>query len=266
MTGIALLSPQSLGRIGLYLVALAAGSWGVEAVAARVQTGADIEAVATRILQDKAYTRERLVELRATDDHGHSCAAPRFELAVIQLRLFEQAFSSGDQQAAAVERRALDDSIAALMRCDPNESFFPLVSAALALGDSDEPLFIAELRRSYRNGPFENWVSLRRSPIALAHLDRLPPDLADQAVAEFTNLVNSGLNEDAETVFVGLPAETRGRLMAGLAERARPARHRSFINTLLAEQKKPRKSRGARRVLETFSLPAGTSLGPPAPH
>ena len=47
------------------------------------------------------------------------------------------------------------------------------------------------LRMSYITGPNEAWIALWRSHLLFALFDGLPPDLADHAVSDFINLVNT---------------------------------------------------------------------------
>ena len=56
---------------------------------------------------------------------------------------------------------------------------------------------IQYLRLSYQLGPNEGWIAGRRSRLALATFERLPPDLAETATCEFARLVDGwlGLSE-----------------------------------------------------------------------
>ncbi|GGE48815.1 hypothetical protein GCM10007276_27470 [Agaricicola taiwanensis] len=242
-------------RLAIVAVAMVTGLWGLSAVMGRAKAGADVEVVARRILQERPYPVDRLSRLRAATDGTH--CEYRFARTVIQLRLFEEALT---HPTADDERRQLEADMSALAQCNPNEGFFPLVGAALALGNGDTAGFGSGLMTSYRNAPRENWIALRRSPLALERFDDLSPDLQRHAVEEFSNFVNSGMNDEAADIFTGLDAETRGHLIASLGTHTGAERRVSFFNTLLADRDKPRKSSVSRKLIENFSLPSGTSL------
>jgi len=74
------------------------------------------------------------------------------------------------------------------------------------------------LRLSYRLGPNEGWISLRRNRLALALYEQLPPDLAGRSLVEFAGLVRSRFYEEAVDIFVSAGAPPRDKLISRLAE------------------------------------------------
>jgi uncharacterized protein YjiS (DUF1127 family) len=252
---------QVFGRLVMLSLAGAAALWGLEAISQRAEAGVDTRVVATRILQDKSYTTDRLLQIRGRMGRGDQCADPTFARAVVQLRIFEQSLIPDSGLLPEVEREDLEHRIEKVTVCEPNDGFFPLVSAALALSDGRQDRFLSELRHSYRNGPYENWIALRRSPLALTRFSDLPEDLQKKARAEFTNLINSGLHREAAAIFDVVPLDAQAAVLDAIQAGATPRLRSAFLTRLIEGRSRPRsrfkKSRG---LIENFSLPSGTSL------
>ena len=72
------------------------------------------------------------------------------------------------------------------------------------------------LRMSYRLGPNEAWIALKRNRIAFARFRRLPPDLAEDAIDEFTRLVKANFIDQAVDIFTGPAWPERDLLLSRL--------------------------------------------------
>jgi hypothetical protein len=59
------------------------------------------------------------------------------------------------------------------------------------------------LRMSYSTGSNEGWIAIRRSPLALSMLGKLPDGLEAEALDEFVGLLRSRYYADAANVFAG---------------------------------------------------------------
>jgi hypothetical protein len=59
------------------------------------------------------------------------------------------------------------------------------------------------LRMSYSTGPNEGWIAVRRSPLALGLLGKLPDELESLALSEFVGLLRSGYYTDAANILAG---------------------------------------------------------------
>jgi hypothetical protein len=59
------------------------------------------------------------------------------------------------------------------------------------------------LRMSYSTGSNEGWIAIRRSPLALSMLGKLPDELESEALGEFVGLLRSGYYADAANVLAG---------------------------------------------------------------
>jgi hypothetical protein len=137
------------------------------------------------------------------------------DIATIRLRLWETRQRAGDASDLADLKRALSTALAE----DPNDSFLWLIEYGIqdiAARASDSGLKF--LRMSYLTGPNEAWIAVRRNPLALAAFSSLPDDLAKQAVSEFSDLVQSGLYQDASNILAGPGWAVRDKLLGRLAQ------------------------------------------------
>ncbi|GKQ49989.1 hypothetical protein [Bradyrhizobium sp. Ce-3] len=153
-------------------------------------------------------------------------------VAVIRLRLAENALASGDR----VDDRMgeLDTAVRKSLGCAPADPYLWLVlfwlrNTRQGLSDANFDL----LRMSYRLGPNEGWIVVKRSAMALAMLDALPPDLSDAVVAEFGRLVKTELYTEAIDLLKGPGWAHRDRLLAGLA--SVPQRNVDILTRTMAD-------------------------------
>ncbi len=172
--------------------------------------------------------------------------------AVIRLRLAENALASGDQVDARMGE--LDAAVRKSLGCAPADPYlwvvlFWLRNTRQGLSDANFDL----LRMSYRLGPNEGWIVVKRSAMALAMLDALPPDLSDAVVAEFARLVKTELYTEAIDLLKGPGWAHRDRLLAGLA--AVPQRNVDILTKTMADigYDLDRRSPAERRNLERKS-------------
>jgi hypothetical protein len=138
--------------------------------------------------------------------------------AVIRLRMVELAESKGDRTRADENLKALDDAIRASLACSPADPFLWLV-----LHRVEDPKngfksdYFDYLRLSYQLGPNEGWLILKRSPFVFSNFEKLPPDLAKDAVREFTRLVADGRYAEAAEIFGGPAWHARDAILPWLA-------------------------------------------------
>jgi hypothetical protein len=69
------------------------------------------------------------------------------------------------------------------------------------------------LRMSYRLGPNEGWIALKRSWAALSVYPQLPPDIAGAAIDEFAGLLSTGLYSQAAAILEGPGWKTHDQLL-----------------------------------------------------
>jgi len=122
--------------------------------------------------------------------------------AVIRLLLFEDETNATNRQPSASDFADLQTVMSTTLSQSPTDSFVWLMDFWLKRRRVDSADFDL-LRMSYRSGPNEAWVALRRNPLALGVFQSLPSDIAEQALSEFAGLVHSGFYADASNILTG---------------------------------------------------------------
>jgi hypothetical protein len=139
--------------------------------------------------------------------------------AIIRLRLAEDAMASGERDALDARLVALQDTVRRSLACTPGDSFLWMILTWLdGTREGFQPAQLTYLRLSYQFGPNEGWVAARRNRLALAMFARLPTDLADDAVKEFSRMVDSWIYWDSIAIFTGPGWPFRERLLASLKD------------------------------------------------
>ena len=154
--------------------------------------------------------------------------------AVIRLRFAENALASGKTDLVDTRMGELDQAVRKSLGCAPSDPYLWLVLFRLrnvrqGLNDANFNL----LRMSYRLGPNEGWIVVKRGQLTLTMFDALPPDLAAEVVAEFARLVKTELYSEAIELLKGPGWAHRDKLMAGLA--AVPKRNVDILTRTMAD-------------------------------
>ena len=128
--------------------------------------------------------------------------------AIIRIRMFELARLDNERSESTKlpQYQAMIDSIRRSLACSVSDPFLWLVqywAGNTQTGTKSD--YWKYLEMSYRLGPNEGWVALKRSPIAFAHYKSLPSDLKVDAVAELMSLINSEFYQQAADI-IGGPA------------------------------------------------------------
>jgi hypothetical protein len=215
-----LLTAPLIGRI--YFIGLGALAilWAAQ-IFPTVWRDSALEKIANQIIRGYPFKVNDLLEfVPIIDDVEHSTIcrpASVRSAAVIRLRLTEEAIKATDR--AKIDK-TLDDLIVSIrnsLQCAPADSFLWLVLYwAENTRNGFNSRYLDFLRLSYKLGPYEGWVALRRSEIALALFEHLPPAVAEQALAEFVGLVNSWLYHEAAEIFVGPGWRLREKILPRL--------------------------------------------------
>jgi hypothetical protein len=164
--------------------------------------------LARKILGGEQYRRGFLADFasQARADPRPDICEPvaRRTVAIVSLRLAEEAVSDGDAASIDQTQSALDAALRGVLECTPAD---PLSWLALFwLQNNTKGLQQANfraLRLSYRFGPNEGWLALRRSRFALAVYPALPDDLKRQVIDEFVQLVKSDFVVEAADIVAG---------------------------------------------------------------
>ena len=128
----------------------------------------------------------------------------RRTLAVIRLRLAEEALAGGDGGQIGQTRSALEGALLDAFACTPAD---PLLWLAVFWTQNNtrglQEGNFTSLRLSYRFGPNEGWLAIRRNRFAIAVYPALPADLKRDALDEFRQLVKSDFITEAADIMVG---------------------------------------------------------------
>jgi hypothetical protein len=212
----------SLGaRIATVSLGLAAVGWGcfVAPVSWRQASTAPLGPKIIAGDRFKPGILEEYVEHAKPDWRDGTCQPIALRtLAVVRLRLAEEAITGSDRRSIERTQFDADAALRLSLSCTPTDPF--LWFALFWLQNSETGLQednFRALRMSYRVGPNEGWVSLRRNRLALAIYPGLPGDLKQAATDEFVHLVKSDLIPDAADILAGPGRPLSSLLLARLA-------------------------------------------------
>jgi hypothetical protein len=215
-------------RASAMLVGLVGIVWGVSEFPALRQEST-IKKIADRILVGDVYKYEILLKqasLVAPTQNPELCRPLTVRsAAVIRLRLAEISDNSA-LGPAPVRTNLAVDAIRQSLACSPADPFFWLALYAL---EPSAPLNY--LTASYRLGPNEGWIALKRNPVAFANFDELPEDQRRMVVQEFLRIVEMDTIDDAMKIFVG-PAWDQRELILSQMDQV-PLRQRQKFQAAL---------------------------------
>jgi hypothetical protein len=208
-------------RTSTMLVGLIGIAWGVSEFSA-LREESTIKKIADRILVGDVYKYEILLKqsslVKPTQRPGLCRPLTVRSAAVIRLRLAE--ISDNAALGSALIRTTLAvDAIRQSLGCSPADSFFWLALYAL---EPSAP--VNYLNASYRLGPSEGWIALKRNPVAFANFDELPDDLRRTVAKEFVRIVEMGTIDDAMKIFVGPAWDHRELILSQMDQVPLPQR------------------------------------------
>src|SRR5713101_5861070 len=197
-------------RASAMFVGLVGIAWGVSEFPALRQESI-IKKIADRILVGDVYKYDILLKqaslVASTQDSEPCHPLTVRSCAVIRLRLAE--ISDNAVGPAPVRTNLAVDAIRQSLACSPADPFFWLALYAL---EPSAPLNY--LTASYRLGPNEGWIALKRNPVAFANFDELPDDLRRIVVQEFVRIVEMETIDDAMKIFVGPAWDNRELILS----------------------------------------------------
>lgn len=213
-------------RLLIAIVGFCAIVWGSNAILAYRAYSALSDA-ARQVLSGDSFSAAQLIAMKRQLDAAPSKpphASALSAVAIVRLLLLEEELKA-NRPPAASDIFEFQMHVSAALAQSPTNSFLWLTR--LWSGSTDNGLKL--LRMSYRFGPNEAWIAVKRNPLALGVFPTLPNDLAEQALAEFVGLVRSGLYAAAATILAGPGWATREQLLGRLvhvdeADRRRFAR------------------------------------------
>jgi hypothetical protein len=190
---------------------------------------APLEGVSSRIANAEAfrpeYFRRMVPAIDALQASGDCRPALARAAALVRLRVMEDAERAGARRQIDADMAALDRELRHALSCSPADSFLWLVLFWIRNNqDGYRPEHLRYLAMSYRFGPNEGWVAVKRNRLALAIFEQLPPEMAGSATAEFVRIVDSRFYEEAITLLLGPGWPVREHLLPHLKDAAEPHR------------------------------------------
>ena len=173
-----------------------------------------IEDIATQIIAGDPFKMETLTQQNPTIDRIKRSAYCRAEAlrgaAIIELRMSEAGGSTDPKSLASTIRSSLS--------CAPVDPFLWLALYSVEAGkDGVKPDDLNYLRMSYRLGPHEGWIVLKRSPLAFKVFQQLSPDLREDVINEFVAMLRDGhFADDAAQILIGSAWPQRGLILERL--------------------------------------------------
>ncbi len=229
--------PAVLIFLRLYLLGLGAFAllWAVK-IFPTVWSDPPLERIASKIIEGDPYKINDLLDfMPLINDVEQSTVCRPVSVrsaAAIRLRLAEEAIKTEDQSNIDQTINELIPSIRNSLKCAPADPFLWLVlfwAETTRNGYSARSLHY--LRLSYKFGPNEGWVGLKRSYFALSLFEQLPSDVAEKSLDEFVGLVNSYFYQEAAEILAGPGWRLRDKILPRLKKISE--RHRAaFANEM----------------------------------
>jgi hypothetical protein len=209
-----------LARSFVVILGCAAVLWGFIVFPAFRQESS-IERIASSVIAGDRFKSEILARqlpiIDSIQKSGYCRPSALRSAAVIRLRMVEAATSQNNRAQADQHLKSLGNAIRSSLSCAPADAFLWLVLDWVEVSRSDnQSEGLKYLRMSYRLGPNEGWIALKRNRVAFAIYRQLPPDLAQDAVNEFIGLIKSKFIEQAAEIFTGPAWPERNLILLNL--------------------------------------------------
>ena len=227
---------QFLARSFICLLGLGAVVWGGSVFPFFWQQ-APLNRVVSELLHGHTFKMQTLLdEAQHADATAQSSFCNPTELhnaVVLRLAILDEAMAAADQTLIDTAYGPLYDATRTALACMPADPFVWLTLFWLDAGKHGlDPHNANYLRLSYALGPNEGWIALLRSRLAFALFARLPTDLANDAIDDFINLVDTGqLYSETAAIFASAAPAVQSRIVAQFAT-AKPITRRNFAGML----------------------------------
>jgi hypothetical protein len=227
-----------LGRSFVVILGCIAVCWGI-IVVPNFWHESSIESIAGLVIAGDQFKPEILTRQLSNKDSFESAAycrpAALRSIAVIRLRIADEPLSTNNQEIIDTRLREASNSVQDSLSCSPADPYLWLALYWLASRRSDfKQDDLKYLRLSYQLGPNEGWIASKRNHLIFESFDRLPPDLANEAIDEFVKLVDSSFYPDAVVILTGPAWKMRDLILPRLKNVAE--RHRKeFAKALYAK-------------------------------
>jgi len=210
-----------IARLILAIAGAVAMAWAVAVFPAFRSENIIVE-VARAVMAGDVFKSEALAAIDAqTETKSGSTfrSSVLGKVAVIRLRRAEDAVRSGDPKRIDQSIESLANIVDESLLSSPSDPFLWLVRYWLdSFSNGVRQQNLRFLRMSFDRGPYEGWIAIRRSRVALADFSALPNDLAELAISEFVGLVRWGLLPEAAEIAAGPAKSIRGTLFPRLKD------------------------------------------------
>ena len=153
-------------------------------------------------------------------------------VVMIRLRRVEDAMKAGDPGRIDKSLQSLSRIIDQALSNAPNDSFLWLSRYWLFnTRNGSRSEYLPYLKMSYELGPYEGWISTKRSRVALAAFSELSNDLADRAISEFVGLVRWGFFVEAADI-AGGPARPIQKVLFPRLKNLKYEQRRAFAQII----------------------------------
>ena len=208
-------------RLILAIAGVVAMAWAISVFSVFWSENVIID-VARAVTAGEVFKPEVLaaVEARTKANDGSTLRSSMLgKAAVIRLRLAEDAIRLGNRERIDQSLDSLAQIVDETLLNAPSDPFLWLVRFWLdSTRNGPRPENLRFLRMSYDLGPYEGWIAVKRSRVALAAYSALPSDLAELAISEFVELVRWGLLSEAAEIAAGPALSLRGILFPRLKD------------------------------------------------
>jgi hypothetical protein len=218
LTTVAIPRYITLVRIFIIVFGCTAVAWGLVTFPGSARQSS-IESISNRIIAGESFKIQTLTaQIPIVDSIGKLAYCRPVVLrsaAIIRLRMVEAAASAREHSDEHL--KLLGHVIRSSLGCAPADPFLWLVLWQLENTQNGfTPDDLKYLRMSYRLGPNEGWIGLKRNRLTFAVADKLPVDLVDYAINEFVGLVQMGYYEQAAEIFTGPALRMREQILQRL--------------------------------------------------
>ncbi|MCK1353547.1 hypothetical protein IVB56_21255 [Bradyrhizobium sp. CW7] len=174
-----------------------------------------------RILVDDRFKTSVLEEVLAPIQASPAPTVVRSNLirldALIRLRIAQEATGSKKPEEADAAAAVAEDRLNSYLALNPADSFLWLMLYSIEnMRNGFDARMVGFLDQSYKSGPLEGWIALRRNRLALAAYPALNETIRDTVISEFAGLVASDFTEGAALNLVGIGWGQRDRLLTSL--------------------------------------------------
>ena len=209
-----------LGRSFVVILGCTAVWWGIIVFPAFRQESA-IGRIAGLVIAGDQFKSEilarQLPTMNRVEESGYCQPSALRSAALIRLRMVESAASQNNHAQADQRLKSLGNVIRSSLFCAPADPFLWLVLEWVEASQTgNQSGGLKYLRMSYRLGPNEGWIALKRNRVAFAMYKHLPPDLAQNAINEFIGLIKSKFIEQAADIFTGPAWPERNLILLNL--------------------------------------------------